>query len=183
MKREYIPNILTVFRILLTAPIVYALLTHHYTWAFYVLLVAGITDSIDGFLARHYHWSSRLGSALDPLADKILMVSVFLTLAYLEQVPLWFLGMVILREIVLVTGTIILRLVAGPYEIHPIWISKVNTFLQIVLTFLLCFNLSYPVIAANWLSYLMYLVFTTTLISMLAYMWIWSGQILGRREI
>jgi cardiolipin synthase len=183
MNSKNIPNLLTVLRIFLTIPIVMFLCQGEYTWAFYLLVIASFTDAIDGYLARAYHWHSRMGSALDPLADKVLMVSVFLVLTYLAQIPFWLLGMVILREIVLVTGTIILRYIMGPYDIEPIIVSKLNTCLQITLAFLLVFNLSYVWFPRTWIIFMMYAVFTTTLVSMLAYMWIWSRKLLGRGGI
>jgi len=183
MRRNDIPNILTIIRMLLVIPIVYGLLTQHEELAFYILVIAAFTDSIDGYIARQFHWSSRLGSVLDPLADKILMVSVFGVLSYLGEVPFWLLSMVVLREIVLISGTVILHLIIGPYEIHPIKISKLNTFLQILLTFLLVFNKSFAVIPTIWIALLMYVVFVTTLVSMLAYMWTWTGKIFGRKEV
>ena len=183
MKRENIPNILTILRMLLAIPIVYSLLIPHYELAFYLLIIAAVTDSIDGYIARQFQWSSRLGSMLDPLADKILMVSVFIVLAYVGEVPMWLLSMVLLREMVLITGTIVLHLAIGPYQIHPIIISKVNTFLQIFLTFILVFNKGFAMMPIIWVQGLMCLVFATTFASMLAYIWIWTGKILGRREI
>jgi cardiolipin synthase len=182
MKSENIPNLLTIMRLLLTVPIVYFLFERRFEPAFYLLLLAGLSDGVDGYLARAYHWHSRLGSLLDPLADKMLMLGVFTMLTYLHQVPVWLLSIVILREVVLMSGTVVLHCVVGPYDIEPIIISKVNTFLQIILTFLLIFNLSYHFVPVAWVNGLMYVVFTTTLVSMLAYMWIWSRRLLRQRE-
>ncbi len=176
MRREYIPNIITLFRLMLISPIVCTLLIHQYRIAFILFFIAGLTDAVDGYLARRFHWISRWGAIVDPLADKLLMVSTFLTLGYLGVFPLWLLAMIVIREIVIVSGGTLYHLLIGEYEFSPTYISKINTCLQIILTTLLVFNLSFPIISPQLLHILMITVFSTSLISLIDYMWVWGRR-------
>lgn len=92
MNRRDIPNIISVFRILLVLPVVWLLLQQQYTMALVLFAIAGVSDALDGFLAKHNGWESRLGTILDPLADKLLLVCSFLTLAWLGLIPFWLFG-------------------------------------------------------------------------------------------
>lgn len=176
MNAAYIPNLITVLRLLLVTPIVVGLLTHHYPLAFWLFMVAGLTDAIDGYLARRFQWISRFGAMVDPLADKLLMVATFLTLGYLGILPLWLLTMVILRELVIVIGAVLYHLLIGEYDFIPTRISKVNTCLQIVLIIGFMFNLSYNIIPGTVMKILMGLVFITSFLSLTDYMWVWGQR-------
>ena len=107
MKRSDIPNIITVFRFLLVPPVVLLLLNHRYGAALIVFGVAGFSDALDGFLAKRYGWSSRMGAIMDPLADKLLLVASFVTLGWLGLIPPWLVALVILRDVVIVIGAMI----------------------------------------------------------------------------
>lgn len=176
MRREYIPNIITVLRLALVGPIVISLLTHHNQAAFWLFVVAGLTDAIDGYLARRFRWISRWGAMVDPLADKFLMVSTFLVLGYLSIFPLWLLLMLVVRELVIVSGGVVYHFWIGAYEFIPTRISKLNTCLQIILIICLMFNLSYALIPAEWLEYLMLMVFATSLVSLINYIVVWGRR-------
>ena len=104
MRRQDIPNLISITRILLVVPLVVALLDYQFGIAMVLFAIAGISDALDGFLAKHYHWESRLGSILDPLADKLLLVAGFATLTWLGYIPNWLLWLVIGRDIMIVTG-------------------------------------------------------------------------------
>lgn len=176
MRPEYIPNIITIVRLILVGPIVVGLLTGHYQMAFWLFVTAGLTDAIDGYLARRFKWISRWGAMVDPLADKLLMVCTFLTLGYLAIFPLWLLLTLLLREIVIVTGGVAYHFWIGVYDFIPTKISKLNTCLQIVLiTGLMC-DLSYAFIPASWLSMLMVVVALTSSISLIDYIWVWGRR-------
>ena len=100
MKPSDIPNIITVFRFLLVPPVVVLLLQDRFFAALVVFGIAGISDGLDGFLAKHYHWTSRIGALMDPLADKLLMVSSYLTLGWLGLIPQWLVALAILGALV-----------------------------------------------------------------------------------
>ena len=106
MTRKDIPNLISILRILLVIPVIAALMDHQFGLAMVLFAIAGISDALDGFLAKHYHWESRLGSILDPLADKLLLVASFATLTWLGFLPSWLLWLVLGRDIMIVFGVL-----------------------------------------------------------------------------
>ena len=112
------------------------MLTDQFVLALIIFAIAGISDALDGFLAKQYHWESRLGSILDPIADKLLLVASFATLAWLDLLPLWLLWLVIGRDLVIVFGGLTYHYVVGKFELLPLWSSKINTVMQIMLVLL-----------------------------------------------
>lgn len=133
MKYKDIPNLICVIRIILVVPVVYFILEGNYLWSLFIFLLAGVSDGIDGFLAKHYHWQSRLGSILDPLADKLLLVSTFIAIAWVELIPLWLLIAVFARDLIIVIGAGAYHLYIGKFKMAPSLISKFNTAMQISL--------------------------------------------------
>jgi cardiolipin synthase len=123
-------------RIVLVAPVVWALGTEQFALALILFAVAGISDGLDGFLAKHYHWESRLGSILDPIADKLLLVASFATLTWLGALPVWLLWLVIARDLIIIGGGLAYHYKVGQFDLTPLWSSKINTTLQIALVLL-----------------------------------------------
>jgi cardiolipin synthase len=123
-------------RIVLVAPVVWALGTEQFALALILFAVAGISDGLDGFLAKHYHWESRLGSILDPIADKLLLVASFATLTWLGALPMWLLWLVIARDLIIIGGGLAYHYKVGQFDLTPLWSSKINTTLQIALVLL-----------------------------------------------
>lgn len=123
-------------RIVLVAPVVWALGTEQFALALILFAVAGISDGLDGFLAKHYHWESRLGSILDPIADKLLLVASFATLTWLGALPVWLLWLVIARDLIIIGGGLAYHYKVGQFDLTPLWSSKINTTLQIALILL-----------------------------------------------
>lgn len=136
MTRKDIPNLISVLRILLVVPVVMALLEEQFALALLLFAVAGVSDGLDGFLAKQFQWQSRLGSILDPLADKLLLMASFTSLTILGFIPWWLLLAVIARDIIIVTGGLTYHYLIGRFELMPLWSSKINTFLQIALVLL-----------------------------------------------
>ena len=132
MKLKYIPNVICVLRIILVAPIVWTLLQGRYGLALGLILLAGFSDALDGFLARRFDWRTRLGGLLDPAADKLLMFAAYVTLAWIGLVPIWFSAIVIGRDIIIITGAIVYQLCVAPVRGEPTGASKLNTVLQIL---------------------------------------------------
>jgi cardiolipin synthase len=122
-----LPNLICVARILLTAPIVYYLISGEYRTALVLIMIAGFSDGLDGYLARHFGWTSRIGGLLDPLADKLLFVSVFASLTWTGLVPLWLFAVVIVRDVVIVSGAVAYEFLIGPVEPNPSRVGKLNT--------------------------------------------------------
>ena len=131
MSWSSIPNAICVLRIILVVPIVLALLRMRFEVAFVLVVVAGVSDAIDGYLAKRFDWRSRVGSLLDPLADKLLLTSVFLTLTVIGLVPPLLTIIVVMRDVVIVAGAAAYQLLIGPLRGAPTAISKLNTACQL----------------------------------------------------
>lgn len=127
-----LPNILSVLRIFLVVPCVWWLGQHNYAATLAVFMMAALTDAADGGLAKRYGWASRLGSLLDPIADKILVGGVIVTLGVQAYVPVWWAGVIIARDIVIVGGALLYRYWVGFLEGRPTVVSKLNTCLQLL---------------------------------------------------
>jgi cardiolipin synthase len=136
VKRSDIPNLITVVRILLVAPVGWALLQQQYLLALTLFFVAGVSDGLDGFLAKQFGWTSRLGGILDPLADKALLVTCYAALTWIELIPAWLLVLVVVRDLVIVAGAVIYNFRIERLDADPTLISKLNTLLQILLVLL-----------------------------------------------
>lgn len=127
-----VPNILTLVRILLTPVFVILLLQDQFTLALLIFTIAGISDGLDGFIARYFNQRTVLGAYLDPVADKILLISAFVCLAAKQVIPEWLAVIVITRDLLIVLGIAILTITEKAYEIRPSMVSKVTTTVQIV---------------------------------------------------
>jgi cardiolipin synthase len=182
MKPSDIPNIITGLRFLLVPPVVLLLLQGRFAGALVVFGIAGFSDALDGYLAKHYHWTSRVGALMDPLADKLLLLSCFVTLGWLGWIPYWLVGMVILRDLVIVIGAITYHLRIERLEAEPRPASKLNTFTQIMLVLAVMFSQGVRELPAPWLDVLLYSVLFTTLWSGLDYVWIWSRRAMRKRD-
>ena len=176
ITREDIPNLISVMRIFLSVPVVWSMLEHRFDIALLLFAVAGVSDGLDGYLAKHFGWQSRLGGLLDPLADKVLLVSSYLTLAILGFIPVLLMMVVILRDLVIVTGALVYNFRIRELEASPSLISKVNTFAQILLVLVVIVANSLvelPEVVIQWLIWLVYL---TTIASGVNYVWVWSRR-------
>jgi cardiolipin synthase len=127
-----IPNILTILRVLLIPAFVISLMNRYYGWSFVIFTVAGITDAVDGGLARITRQRTRLGAYLDPIADKVLLTSAFVALAILKFIPSWLAVIVITRDVIISLGFVILFLMDRRPEIKPTKFSKFNTAIQVL---------------------------------------------------
>ena len=126
-----IPNLLTIVRILLTPLLVILLLDERLSEALFVFVVAGVTDGLDGLIARLYKQKSRLGAFLDPLADKLLLATTYVLLAFLNLIPSWLTVIVLSRDLLIIVGVFVLFMQELPFEIRPTLISKLTTCAQI----------------------------------------------------
>ena len=176
MNLSHLPNIITSIRIALVVPTVICLLEGRYVIAFWTFFIAGWSDALDGWLARRNGWFSRLGSILDPIADKSLMFGVFLTLGYLGVVPLWVAVLVVSRDMVIIVGAAAYYFLFGTFNMAPSLVSKLNTLVQIVFALGVMLSLSYLDIEQGFLDILMYVMVVTTIISGLDYVLVWSKK-------
>lgn len=176
MKPHDIPNLITFCRLLLVAPVVWLLLNDRFGMALIIFGVAGFTDALDGYLAKRNNWSSRLGAMMDPLADKLLLVSCFVTLGWLGMIPLWLVALVVLRDLVIVGGAIVFHMRVERLEAAPTIASKLNTFAQIVLVLAVIFSQGIQALPASWLDIMIVSVLVTTLWSGFGYVWTWGRR-------
>jgi cardiolipin synthase len=174
MYWKIIPNLLTTLRVFLIIPTINALIAEQYLLAFGLFMVAGLSDCLDGFLARRFHWTSHFGAITDPLADKLLLMSSFTALGLLGHIPYWLLFVVIGRDIWILCGATAYHFFVGEPEFTPSQISKFNTFFQILFIGLLLFNLSFSKVPVQVLETLGFLIFTLSILSFIDYTWIWG---------
>ncbi|ROR35072.1 CDP-alcohol phosphatidyltransferase family protein [Inmirania thermothiophila] len=130
---RHIPNALSLLRIVLVVPIVMAAARGRYWEALVWFVLAAVTDGLDGYLARRFGWRSRLGGFLDPAADKLLLVASYLLLARQGLLPAWLAALVVGRDLFIVGGSLLFRLMVGRFEAAPSLLSKLNTVVQILL--------------------------------------------------
>ncbi|HKX55344.1 MAG TPA: CDP-alcohol phosphatidyltransferase family protein, partial [Xanthomonadales bacterium] len=140
-----LPNTLTLFRMLSVGPIIFFLLTGRYRSAFLVAFCAGISDLLDGFLARRFGWMTHFGGILDPLADKLLLVTVSITLAWLGHLPVWLVCLMVFRDLLIIAGAWYFHNhVARITSATPSTLSKWNTLFQIMLVVCVMLVLAFP---------------------------------------
>ncbi|WP_455200377.1 CDP-alcohol phosphatidyltransferase family protein [Kaarinaea lacus] len=176
MTPRDIPNIISLLRIALVIPVVYLLLERQFSYALVLFFIAGISDGLDGYLAKRNQWITRLGSILDPLADKLLLVFSYLALGWLGEIPMWLVIGVMARDVIIVVGAISYHELIGEYDMMPTWMSKTNTFFQILLILVVVFSLGAYSLPELFIEALEYIVATTTLVSGINYVWVWGRR-------
>ena len=164
-----IPNAITLARLCAVPGAIWLILQHRLDLAFWVFVGAGVSDGIDGWLARVRNTRSTLGAILDPVADKALLVSVYVTLAAIGQLPDWLAILVVFRDLLIVGGVLVLYVLGQPPTIRPLWISKLNTVLQIGLAAAVLGLTGYGMRESLLLEMAIWLVAATTFASGAAY--------------
>jgi cardiolipin synthase (CMP-forming) len=162
---RHLPNIICLVRIALIWPILAALRTRNYDSAMLLFALAAVSDGLDGYLAKRFRWTSELGKALDPLADKLLLVTVFVYSTWLGLVPQWLTAAAVARDALIVFGALTYRLWFGPLHGRPTWQSKLNTGLQLVYLFCVMANRAFTVPPPEVLQALAVLTLATTVLS------------------
>ena len=169
-----IPNLITLGRILLVPIVVWAIATPGAMWIAFVLFVAaGVSDAVDGYLAKRFAMTTELGAYLDPLADKALIVSIYLTLGVNGFIPLWLVILVVSRDIMIVGAFMLSWLVGAPLKVKPLLVSKLNTVAQIVFACVVLGSLGFHYEMPTLTLVLMGLVAALTLLSVAAYVAEW----------
>ncbi len=167
---------ISIARIILVFPVVWLLLTGEFKYAMLLFLVAGVSDALDGFLAKYFHWQSWLGGILDPLADKFLLISAYLCLGWLSVLPWWLIGVVVLRDVVIVGGALAYNYRVAHLDAEPSLISKLNTLLQIVLVLAVVYDLGFSGVPAQLVAILIWSVVCTTIFSGIGYVFDWGRR-------
>jgi len=176
MQAKDLPNLISILRIFITIPVVWGLLHEWYGTTLVLFAIAGFSDGLDGFLAKHYGWQSRLGGYLDPLADKVLLVSCFFALGWLGHIPYWLVAIVIFRDLLIVAGATAYHFQVSRLDAQPSLISKLNTFMQIILVLLVVLDKGVMSLPTDFLMGLIWATFATTVMSGVGYVWVWSRR-------
>jgi cardiolipin synthase len=166
----------------LAIPIALLLLHEWYGAALLTFMAAGLSDGLDGYLAKRFSWHSRLGSILDPLADKVLLVTNYVVLGAMGSIPLGLVAAVIGRDVIVVRGALAYHFLVGRYEMAPSFSSKVNTALQLVYVVAVVASLGIISLPSWLMNGLIYGVLATTVWSGVDYVWTWGSQAFRARS-
>lgn len=168
----HLPNMITIARIALVPVLILLLKDQNYVAGLIVFVIAGASDALDGYLAKRLNVQSRLGAILDPVADKLLLVSAYVMLTLLGYIPFWLVLVVVFRDLLIVGGYMLYTSHAGPVKMRPSILSKLNTLMQITLVAVI---LTQQAAGLTWplAETLVYVVLATTVVSGAHYTWSW----------
>jgi cardiolipin synthase (CMP-forming) len=169
LSRRQIPNLITGLRIVLVVPIAWSLAHLRFDATIVLFGVAALSDAADGFLAKRFGWQSELGAFLDPIADKLLLATVFVTLSYLGLIPWWLTVAAVARDLIIVLGAITYRYCIGPIQAHPSVVSKLNTLAQVAFILAVMVTQRYELLPPWLLSGLGATMFLTVVVSGIDY--------------
>lgn len=180
---RHLPNALTVLRMVLVVPLAWMIREMRYDEAVVVAAVAGLTDALDGFLAKHLGWQSWLGGVLDPIADKLMLVACFVTLGLVGAHPDWLTWLVVGRDVVIVAGAVAWHNLIGRIQAQPTRLSKLTTVVQIVYVLAQLLHLSHWLdLPPRLLEALIVVTAVLTAVSGLQYVLVWSRKALRWRK-
>lgn len=172
-----LPNFITICRIVLVPFVVWAITSDHMLVAFWLFIVAGISDAVDGFLAKWLRAESEFGAYLDPLADKALLMSIYVALSIVGQLPAWVVIGVVSRDIMILAAVVVSGVIGKPLAVRPLWISKLNTIVQIALAAVVLGAHGLGFDPGYALPVLLYAVGALTGLSAAAYLVIWMRHV------
>ena len=177
-----IPNYITIFRFILVPFIVMALLSGYVGAALIGFVVAGVSDGIDGFIARRYNQGSELGAYLDPIADKLLLVSLFVVLGFVKELPVWLVVIFVSRDIFIIGAVLLGAVIGKPLEMHPLLVSKANTAFQIILVAVTLADIAFDFSLTGIRMVLVWIVALLTAASATAYLMTWTKHMAGYEQ-
>ena len=180
VQARHLPNIISGLRLIAVVPILYLLVHERFGWALVLFAATGASDGVDGWLARHYGWRSRLGGLLDPIADKVLLVACFLVLGVMGELPLWLALAVIFRDIVILTGGVLYHSLIEDVQPAPTLISKLNTLVQIVLLVAVIADAGPLPLPERLIETLIWSCLATTVASGALYVLVWGQMARGK---
>ncbi|MGI9330262.1 MAG: CDP-alcohol phosphatidyltransferase family protein [Gammaproteobacteria bacterium] len=176
LSLSQIPNAICVLRIALIPPIVLALMRGDYPLALLLVMLAAFSDVLDGWLAKRFSWQTRIGGWLDPVADKLLLVTLFITLAWMGLSPVWLTAVVLGRDVVIVGGALAFNFLIAKVKAEPSTISKLNTLFQLIYCTLILASMAFRLPMDTALIMAGAAVLVTSVISGLDYVLIWSRR-------
>lgn len=174
-----IPNLITMARAILVPIVFWLLVSGRIQAAFVLFVIAGISDAVDGYLAKRFNWQTQLGAYLDPLADKMLVVSIFIALGVLKELPSWLVIAVVSRDILIVMAVVLSWLLNHPVHIKPLIVSKINTVTQLVLAAAVLADAGFGLGIERIRVALVWATAASTLASLIAYMRAWLAHMAG----
>lgn len=174
-----IPNLITLCRVMLVPVVFWLMLSGEAKSAFVLFVVAGISDAVDGFLAKRFGWATELGAYLDPLADKLLIVCIFVALGFRGELPAWLVIAVVTRDILIVAGIMLCWLLERPVRIKPLIVSKANTLAQLLLAAFVLADEGFGLGFARVKLGLVWVTGGLTVASLAAYTWAWIRHMSG----
>lgn len=180
INASQIPNLLTFSRIALVPVLILVLKDRDYTAALLVFLLAGISDALDGWIAKRWRYTTRVGAILDPVADKFLLVSSYVMLMLLDHLPFWLVLTVAFRDMIIIGGYLVYTSVIGAAQMRPSLLSKFNTLVQIVLVVAILAHEASGFDYRPFIDALIWLVFATTVASGLHYVLVWGVLAAGK---
>lgn len=171
-----LPNLITLGRLLAVPLMIYVLLEEAYVFAFWLFLAAGVSDALDGLIAKQFGAESEIGTYLDPIADKALLVSVYVTLGRMGEIETWLVILIVSRDLMIVGGAILFQTLTQSLKMEPLWISKVNTACQIALVLLVLGRAAFEVFSPWVTETLTWVVAATTILSGAGYIYKWGKR-------
>jgi cardiolipin synthase len=168
-----IPNVITVFRIFLVPVVVWLIIAGEMQLAFIGFVLAGVSDGLDGYLAKRYGWQTELGAYLDPIADKVLLVSIYLVLGFFAHLPVWLVIAVVTRDILIIGAFLLSWMLGRNVEVRPLFISKANTVGQILLAALTMGDIGFALGLGDLTRVLVWITGILTVLSAAAYLVNW----------
>jgi len=169
-----LPNLITLGRLLSVPLAIWLIIEAHYGVAFWVFVGAGISDALDGYIAKRFDRRTRLGALLDPIADKALLVGVYVTLGIAGQLPHWLVILVVLRDVLILGGFALIQATTAPQRLGPLFVSKVNTSVQIALVGFVLARLGLGIDEGTVTGILIAAAAVTTVLSGLSYLVRWT---------
>jgi cardiolipin synthase len=176
MSLKWLPNAISALRIALVAPILILIFNESFGAALVLFVIAAFSDGLDGYLARRNGWFTRLGALLDPVADKLLVAGLFVTLAVTGNIPVWLAAVVLVRDLVIVAGALAYNFIVKPVEGEPTRISKLNTSLQLLFLLFVISRAGYGWPQEITITVLGAAVFVTVVVSGVDYVLSWSRR-------
>ncbi|MBP6328028.1 MAG: CDP-alcohol phosphatidyltransferase family protein [Dokdonella sp.] len=170
---RHLPNLITLLRLALVWPVYWQISKGQYEAALILAAIAGGSDAVDGWLAKHFGWESRLGGLMDPLADKLLLLAAFTGLTMVDVLPAWMLGLIVGRDLLIVSGAVAYHNLIGAFDARPTWLSKTTTLFQILLVLAELLRLSW-VPQLSGLDALLVFTAVLTVASGVHYVLVWS---------
>lgn len=177
---RHLPNLITLLRMALVWPVYWLISRGEFATALVLAAIAGGSDAVDGWLAKHFGWESRLGGLMDPLADKLLLLAAFTGLTMVDVLPVWLLALVVGRDLLIVSGAIAYHNLVGAFDARPTRLSKLTTLVQILLVLAELLRLTW-IPQLSGLNVLLLATAALTIASGVHYVVVWSLR--ARREL